>query len=153
MRRKDRERDSSFALEVIRDCEYATLAMITPEGKPYALPLNVALLGDTVVFHGAKVGFKTDCLNANSNVCLTCVTATKRDEPNLTMLYSSAILTGNCTLVTDITMKKEALLAICQKYAPSEMTIGIEAAERMAAHTAVYAITATALTGKENIGK
>ena len=31
MRRKDREKDAVFALEVMRDCEYATLATVNPD--------------------------------------------------------------------------------------------------------------------------
>ena len=39
MRRKDREMDRDFALQVLDKCEYAVLATVNPDGTPYCLSL------------------------------------------------------------------------------------------------------------------
>lgn len=38
MRRKDRERDRSFAWEVLKKAPYATLSLTDGQGRPYAVP-------------------------------------------------------------------------------------------------------------------
>ena len=42
MRRKDRERDRSFAWEVLKKAPYATLSLTDSQGRPYAVPVNQA---------------------------------------------------------------------------------------------------------------
>lgn len=43
MRRKDRERDRSFAWEVLKKAPYATLSLTDGQGRPYAVPVNQAV--------------------------------------------------------------------------------------------------------------
>ena len=43
MRRKDRERDRSFAWEVLKKAPYATLSLTDSQGRPYAVPVNQAV--------------------------------------------------------------------------------------------------------------
>lgn len=38
MRRKDREMDEDFALEIADKCEYAVLSVIDNNGEPYCVP-------------------------------------------------------------------------------------------------------------------
>ena len=58
MRRKDRERDRSFAWEVLKNSIYSTVSMVCPDGTPYATPVNI--IGDEVYnalyFHCAGAG-------------------------------------------------------------------------------------------------
>ena len=46
MRRKDRERDQAFALDVIDRCEYGVAAISTGEAVPYCIPLSLARVGE-----------------------------------------------------------------------------------------------------------
>lgn len=72
MRRRDREMPKEFALEIIDKCGYAVLSMIDQDA-PYAVPISVARDGDTVYFHCAKEGRKTDILRSYPRVCLVFV--------------------------------------------------------------------------------
>ena len=55
MRRKDRERDRSFAWEVLKKAPYATLSLTDGQGRPYAVPVNQAVDEEyhVVYFHCA----------------------------------------------------------------------------------------------------
>ena len=55
MRRKDRERDRSFAWEVLKKAPYATLSLADGQGRPYAVPVNQAVDEEyhVVYFHCA----------------------------------------------------------------------------------------------------
>jgi hypothetical protein len=70
MRRKDREMDSEFAREVIDRSQYGVLACVTPDGKPYAIPLSIARDGDRLFFHSATAGSKMDYLPDGQEVAL-----------------------------------------------------------------------------------
>ena len=56
MRRKDREMNRDFGLMVIDKARFATLAMVTEAGKPYAIPVSPARVGDAVYIHSAQSG-------------------------------------------------------------------------------------------------
>lgn len=77
MRRKDRKKDADFALEVLRDCEYATLATVNEDGTPYCIPISPVLVDGCIYFHCALEGKKLDNINQNPNVCVSCVRHTK----------------------------------------------------------------------------
>lgn len=148
MRRKDRERDRNFALDVIDKCEYGVLAMTAKDGEAYCVPLSIARQGDDIYFHAAQEGLKTECLRKNPKVCLTCVGDVEPQADRFTTLYKSAIVRGTACEVLDDKGKIDALRAICGKYAPENMA-GFDAAiERSLARTAVWKIHIDSVTGK-----
>ena len=62
-----------FGLMVIDKARYATLAMVTEEGKPYAIPVSPARVGDAVYIHSAREGAKLDYLRSNPEVTMVFV--------------------------------------------------------------------------------
>ncbi len=152
MRRKDREIDRASALTIAANCEYAVLSMVDPTGAPYCLPLSIALEqreeGETVYFHAATEGFKTDCLNANPKVCLLCVGATERLTDEFSTKYESAILRGSARVVTDDEEKIHALRLISERHTPAYMHAFDDAVAKMLHRTVVWAIKVEDVTGK-----
>jgi len=73
MRRKDREMAPDFASEVIDRSQYCVLACVTPDGKPYAIPLSITRDGDRLLFYSATAGSKMDYLANGQEVALTFV--------------------------------------------------------------------------------
>jgi len=71
MRRTDRERDAAFAFDVLRDCEYATLATVNADGTPYCIPISIVLVDKSVYFHRAAEGRKLDNIGKNNAVCIS----------------------------------------------------------------------------------
>ena len=117
MRRKDREKDASFALEVLRDCEYATVATINADATPYCIPVSPVLIENAIYFHCATEGRKLENINNNNIVCISCVRYTKLIPEKFTTEYESAVAVGKCAIVADEKEKIMALREICIKYA------------------------------------
>lgn len=154
MRRKDRQKDTAFCLELIDRCTHGVVAMNSGEPAPYCLPLSLVRVGNDLYFHGATEGRKTDLLRAYPHVCVTFV---GRDDPtyqepvnNFTTLFSSVIVTGTASEVTSDEEKIAALRALCLKTLPAHM-VGDNFERAVAAslpRTAVWKIAMEEITGK-----
>jgi len=151
MRRKDRERDESFALEVLRDCEYATLATVNASGTPYCVPLSLALIDKTIYFHCATEGKKLENIRNNSDVCVSCVRYTNLLPEQFTTEYESAIADGKCCIVSDDEEKLTALRVISEKYAKGSMDQFDAKIAEYIHRTCVCKIEITRITGKANL--
>ena len=126
MRRKDRQRDEVFCLQLIDSCTNGVMALTTGEDTPYCLPLSFVRKDKSLYFHGAEDGRKTDLLRACPKVCITFI---GKDDPtyqehsnNFTTMFASAIVTGTAYEVTETEEKIDALRILCQRFLPSAMT-------------------------------
>ena len=95
MRKKSREMDAAWALEVIDRAPYVTVAMTDVDGNPYAVPLSLARTDEhTLNFHCAPEWRKLDFLRANPRACLTAVSRWKPTvgpkDGSFTLEFSSA---------------------------------------------------------------
>lgn len=151
MRRKDREKDATFAIEVLRDCEYATLSTINSDGTPYCVPISPVVIDNSVYFHSATEGKKLDNIEKNNSVCLSGVRHTKLVPEKFTTEFESAVALGRCRLIENTEEKISALRAICEKYANSNMASFEEAITHSLERTAVYKINLEQITGKAKI--
>ncbi|MCQ2228379.1 MAG: pyridoxamine 5'-phosphate oxidase family protein [Bacteroidales bacterium] len=148
MRKKSREMDADFALEVLRKAPYVTVSMTRPDGSPYAVPLSLASVDDkTFYFHCALEGEKLDCIAHNPKVCLSAVTKCAPlvgpDDGSFTLEFKSAIAFGNAQLVTDEKEKIEAMRAICVRFLPQHMDAFQTSINRSLSRTAVVRISLT----------
>ena len=105
-------------LEALDRCEYMVLAMTDEAGMPYCMPLNGVRVGEAVYFHSAQRGEKLTCLNLHPRVCLTAVGDQRVVQAAYETEFTSAVARGTAHEVCDPEEQKEALRAICQKYAP-----------------------------------
>ena len=55
--------------EVIRECKTCFLAM-SDNGSPYVLPMNFALVGETIILHSAQSGRMWETIKKNPKVCI-----------------------------------------------------------------------------------
>ena len=150
MRRKDRQRDEGFALELLQNCSYAVISTVGPDGAPYGVPVNPVLKGKTLYFHCAHTGKKTDHIKAHPLVCVTCVNLAQTDAKRFTTAYASAIAFGRASQVTDGFEKTEALHLLCDKYGMPDGPAREKELQSGLSHTAVYKILIEQITGKEN---
>lgn len=149
MRKKSREMDASWALEVMDRAPYITVGMTDADGMPYAVPLSLARTDEnTFYFHCATEGKKLDILRSNPNVCLSAVGKCKPTvgpkDGSFTLEYKSAIAFGKAEVVEDDEEKRTALRAICLRFLPKHMEAFDAAVERSMSRTAVVRITLTA---------
>ena len=148
MRRKDREKDSAFALEVMRDCEYATLATVNTDGTPYCIPVSPAVIDNIIYFHCALEGQKLTNINSNNAVCISAVQHTKLLPEMFSTEYESAVATGKCSIVSDDEEKTMALRLICEKYAKDFMEQAMKKIAESLNRTCVCKIEIEKITGK-----
>ena len=148
MRRKDRERDEKFALEIADKCEYAVMAVSLSGGTPYCVPLSIARDGDNIYFHCAYEGQKADALKANPRVCVSCVGDTRRLTDEFSTEYESAVIFGTAEQVESEKEKIHALRLICERHTPLYMDAFDSAIQRSLKRTAVWKIHIESITGK-----
>lgn len=148
MRKKNREMNAAWALDVMDKAPYITVSMTGNDGMPYSVPLSLARTDDdTFYFHCAMEGKKLDILRKNPAVCLTAVSKCKPTvgpkDGSFTLEFQSAIAFGKAEIVADDTEKQDALRAICQRFLPNHMDAFDAAIERSMARTAVVRISLT----------
>ncbi len=148
LRRKDREKDEDFALDVLQRCSFATLAMTQQDGTPYCIPISPALVGRSLYFHCAHHGMKTDALRARPEVCVSAACDVTPVPEELTTEYASAVAFGCASEVIDDAEKVAALRAICERYAASNLEAFPDAIERSLARTAIWRVDIENITGK-----
>lgn len=143
MRRKDRQMNKEFGMEVIDRSRYGVLSMVGEDSQPYGLPLSIVRDGENLYFHSAKEGRKVETLANNPNVSIAFVGETKipelytkdeldeimKDESKATLLISkvfttefeSVVVKGRVELVEDEEEKVKAMRLVCEKYTPTKM--------------------------------
>ena len=146
MRRKDRQKDESFALEVLDETLFVNISMYDGN-EPYIVPISHVRKGNCIYFHCAKVGRKIDILKENPRVCVSAV------SQNITTLFKSAIFYGNAIFVTDEAEKMEALRILCEKYLPDYMEHFDSAINKSLAITQIIRIDFESFSAKEKRGK
>lgn len=148
MRRKDREMNRDFALQVADKCEYGVLSVIDPDGMPYGVALSIVRIEDFIYFHCAYDGLKIDCFKNNPNACLVCVGNTERQKDSFTTKYESAVIRGTLLEVTDNEEKILALRFLCERHTPLNMENFDAAIKASISRTGIWKMKIESITGK-----
>ena len=148
MRKKSREMDSQWALEVMHKAPYITVSFVDADGKAYGLPLSLASDDDVHwYFHCALEGKKLDAIKANPEVCLSAVTrctpTVGPKDGSFSLQYKSAIAFGKAELVEEDEEKVHGLRLISERFLPGHMDAFDASIERSLCRTAVVRITLT----------
>ena len=152
MRRKDRALTEDAAWNIVEASDFGVLSMLTEDGAPYCVPLNFVRKGDSLYFHCAKEGWKTDLLRCNSAVCVSFVSTAEVDAAALTTKYASATVFGKADEVTEDQEKAELLTLIARRFTPNHKAAAEKELKYLPA-TALWRIKVETITGKSNIKK
>lgn len=132
----------------------AVLAMISPEGLPYAAPISPVYIDGKIYFHSSnsEEGLKKASLKNNDNVVLTYVGYNQNDLeylPNLSVNYVSAIVRGTASIVTDEDKKKSLTVKLAEIQFPMSNTASVEKVYD-AAHNFIdlWEVNISSMTGK-----
>lgn len=147
MRRKNREIGEEDIKTIIVNGEYGILATLGENSYPYAVPLSYVFYKEAIYFHSAVEGNKLENIKINEKVSFCVVGKTKVLPDKFSTEYESVIVFGRAFL-TKNDEKKEALIAIAQKYSPDFMAEGLEYIERAIDATCVVKIEIDKITGK-----
>jgi cytidylate kinase len=149
MRRKDRALTRAQCLDILRRGEYGVLALNTPEGWPYALPISYVLMDAAVYFHSALDGRKIQAARADGKACFTVVGDTHPVYArNFTTYFESAMVFGRLVPVLDEEEKYNSLMALAAKYLPAHMDKADADIRHSFSRTAVFKLPLELLTGK-----
>lgn len=149
MRRKERQVTTQEAWQIVERSPYGVLTMLTQDGMPYGVPLNMVRSGDVLYFHCAMEGKKVDALRGNPKISAVFVDSSEIDGPKLTTRYGSAMVFGEAEEVLDAEEKKAALRLLCLRFAPEHMD-EFERSLGSIPRTSIWKITAKHITGKAN---
>ena len=104
------EIDKDAVDSLLHSCRRGVLSLNGDDGYPYDDA------NQKIYFHGAKAGYKVDCLNRNDKVCFTVFGNENNEELSWAPYVQSVVVFGRCHLVdTDI----EVLKTFVMKYYPS----------------------------------
>lgn len=118
IRKIKNEIDKDAVDSLLRSCRRGILSMNGEDGYPYAIPVNYYYdeANQKIYFHGAKAGYKVDCLNSCDKVCFTVFGNESIKDLEWAPYVQSVVVFGRCHLVdTD----NEVLKTFMMKYYPS----------------------------------
>ncbi len=118
IRKIKNEIDKDAIDSLLHSCRRGVLSMNGDDGYPYSIPINYYYdeANQKIYFHGAKSGYKVDCLNRCDKVCFTIFGNESIKDLVWAPFVQSVIVFGRCHLVdTD----NEVLKNFMMKYYPS----------------------------------
>lgn len=151
MARPNRMTSEQEALKILKQGTYGVLSTVSPDGTPYAVPLNYAYLPaeNCIIFHCATAGEKIDAIKHNSHVCFVVVGPQEIIPDRYTTHYESAVAYGTAALTVDDDEKRRLLAALCDHLTPGEPTRDA-VIEKFLPAVAVCKIAVSRVTGKRN---
>jgi len=149
MRRTDRQLPFDAAMNVLSRGSHGVLSMAVEENRVYAIPLNYAVEGMTIYFHGALEGTKTEIARKHPQGMLVCVTEEEVLAEKFTTQYESAIAEGHVRIVEDEDERIRGFRALIKRYAPERIEQGDRYIEHMKDKTLLFALDIEQLQGKK----
>lgn len=128
IRKIKNEIDKDAVDSLLHSCRRGVLSMNGDDGYPYSIPINYYYdeANQKIYFHGAKAGYKVDCLNRNDKVCFTVFGNESIKELPWAPYVQSVVVFGRCYLIdTD----NEILKTFAMKYYPSSDLADMEIKE------------------------
>lgn len=157
--------DEEMIQEILQEISYGVLSLVAKD-KPYSVPLNFAVFGNDIIFHGANEGKKVEIIKENAKACLSVVKeysflpsyfSSSSSACPATQFFASIFCEGEISLITNLEVKAKALSALMQKMQPEKKYEDIEVANpiytKMLEKTAIFKLTVENLTTKVKAGQ
>lgn len=147
IRKIKNEIDKEVVDSLLHSCRRGVLSMNGEDGYPYAIPVNYYYdeANQKIYFHGAKAGYKVDCLNKCDKVCFTVFGNESIKDLAWAPYVQSVVVFGRCHLIdTD----NEVLKTFVMKYYPS-VDVADKAIEEGVEFVQMYEITIEHKSGKQ----
>lgn len=147
IRRKEREIETTEAIEILKKCDYGILSTVGEDGYAYGIPVNYIYLNNSIYFHSAVEGNKLDNIKNNNKVSFCVVGQTCILPDKFSTKYESVIIFGRASEVFD-NEKNTIFLEILNKYSPDYIEKGKEYIKNSSARTKVIKISIEHISGK-----
>ena len=150
IRRNKNEISIDEAKELLRCSRRGILAVNGDNGYPYGIPINYLYDADAnkIIFHGAKVGYKVDCLKVCDKVCFTVCGNESIKGESWAPFLQSVVVFGRCHLVQNQKDTIKLVKKFAMKYYPDEETVDAVMASSGRA-VQMFEIDIEHLSGKE----
>jgi len=148
IRRKDRALDNASAYALLKKAEYGVLSTADKDNQPYGIPVNFAVVDNSIIIHCATEGHKLENIRSNAKVSFCAVGRTQVLPDQFTTRYESAVVYGTASIVNGEKQKRAALAALLAKYAPDHLEAGEKYIDKSIDRVSVIKVSIDDLTGK-----
>ncbi|AFS77409.1 pyridoxamine 5'-phosphate oxidase-like protein, FMN-binding protein [Gottschalkia acidurici 9a] len=150
-RMKKHQLTSDQIVSLFNRAHIGTLATLNSDGFPYAIAMHFVYLNEKIYLHGLPKGQKIDNIIRNPKVCFEInemlgLIASDTDPCDTNTEYNSIVALGYAKIVDDLSLKREVLNKIINKFTPNFS--GYDLPENMVKGTAVIEIEIKECTGK-----
>ncbi len=153
MRRRLQETTDEVAMTWLAQAQTGILALQDEMQGIYQVPLNFVVMDGKIYFHCAKVGWKVDCMKACSQVSFCIIEEDRVIPETFSTHYGSVTLNGISHFVEDSHEKREALIALCDKYAPQYPELAQKEIDMSIEHTLIVSIEIKNISAKVSKGR
>ncbi|MCR5640779.1 MAG: pyridoxamine 5'-phosphate oxidase family protein [Lachnospiraceae bacterium] len=118
MRRLKQQISDEECIRILKEQPRGVLSMVGDGGYPYGIPLNHFYMEEDghLYFHGAKEGYKLDCLAACDKVSYCVYDEGYRKEGEWALNINSVVIFGRMRVVEDEEQKRKICTRLCQKF-------------------------------------
>ena len=150
--RPDRMISDSEAKKILQSGKYGILSTVSSDGVPYGVPVNYFYIPEdnALYFHCALKGRKLDNITSNSKVSFVVTGKEQIVEERFTTYYESVIIAGTASVLTDEEEKREKLVQLCEKLAPTAVERRDAVITKQLPAVAIVKVTICEITGKRN---
>lgn len=116
---------------------------------PYSIPINYLYdpQENKLYFHGAKSGYKIDCIKKNNKSCFVTYGDEKLSEDGWSSNLSSVVAFGKIEIIEDRDLASKKLMELATKYYPS-IAEAAEVIERSFKNVLIFALDIDYMTCK-----
>lgn len=120
MRLKKQELPKEMVQNILKNSSSGVLALLGPDGYPYGLPVSYLYADGKIYIHGAKAGYKHQCIANCDKACFTVVGYEENVPAEYTAYYKSVIAFGRVSVVADPEEMRNAIEELAAKYVPDD---------------------------------
>ena len=139
MRRIKQELPLEEAKSLLMKNKRGVLSFNGEDDYPYAIPINFLYDEEEnkIYFHGAKTGYKLDCIKKNNKACFVTYGDEKPSENGWSYYLKSLVVFGEIEIIEDRDLAAQKLIELASRYFPSMEEIN-EVMERSFKNALVY---------------
>ncbi len=146
MRRIKQQTSVEECVELLKSAKRGVLAVLGDDDYPYTVPINFVYAEGHIYFHCAKSGHKLDAIRKHDKVSFCVLSDGVQEENDWWFHFTSVIVFGRISEVTDAKLHDEYLRLLGSKYFPSNEHL--EKEMRAAPQALVLDLCIEHMTGK-----
>lgn len=149
MRRIKQELPLEEAKSLLMKNKRGVLSLNGEDGYPYSIPINFLYDEEEnkIYFHGAKSGYKFDCIEKNNKACFVTYGDQELSENGWSYYLKSLVAFGEIEIIENRDLAAEKLIKLASRYYPSMSEIN-GVMERSFKNALVYSLNIQHMTCK-----